>query len=60
MATVTEALIRIEAHEKECLVRYTNIEKRLDDGKVKMDRLELMLWGVYPFILGAIFISKMF
>jgi|TARA_E500000318_G_C3555186_1_gene210763 hypothetical protein len=58
MATVKEALIRIEAHEKECLVRYTNIEKRLDDGKAKMDRLELMLWGIYPFILGAIVISK--
>lgn len=58
MATVKEALIRIEAHEKECSVRYTNIEKRLDDGKAKMDRLELMLWGIYPFILGAIVISK--
>ena len=40
MATVKEALIKIEAHEKECAVRYANIEKRLDEGKDKFDRLE--------------------
>ncbi len=55
MATVKEALIRIEAHEKECLVRYTNIEKRLDDGARRFSRLEMMIWGVYPFILGTCF-----
>tara|TARA_R110002167_G_scaffold238311_1_gene443454 strand:+ start:202 stop:384 length:183 start_codon:yes stop_codon:yes gene_type:complete len=58
MATVKEALIRIEAHEKECLVRYTNIEKRLDDGAKRFSRLEMMIWGVYPFILGTVFLSK--
>jgi hypothetical protein len=58
MATVKEALIRIEAHEKECLVRYTNIEKRLDDGARRFSRLEMMIWGVYPFILGTVFLSK--
>tara|TARA_E500000318_G_C3553662_1_gene210109 strand:- start:1297 stop:1479 length:183 start_codon:yes stop_codon:yes gene_type:complete len=58
VATVKEALIRIEAHEKECLVRYTNIEKRLDDGAKRFSRLEMMIWGVYPFILGTVFLSK--
>ena len=28
MATVKEAINRLEAHEKECLIRYKNIEKQ--------------------------------
>ena len=39
MATVKESLARIEAHEKECALRYENIEKRLDAGSKKFDRL---------------------
>ena len=36
MATVKESLARIEAHEKECALRYENIEKRLDAGSKKI------------------------
>ena len=54
MATVKESLARLEAHEKECALRYENIEKRLDEGSAKFKRLEMLLWGVYPFILGSI------
>jgi hypothetical protein len=35
-----EALIKLEAHEKECLVRYTNIQKTLDDHHDRFDKLE--------------------
>ena len=31
-----------------------NVEKRLDEGSAKFKRLEMLLWGVYPFILGSI------
>ncbi len=45
-------------HEKECAIRYQNIEKRLDEGSEKFKKLENMLWGVYPFIVGAIVLTK--
>ena len=60
MATVTEALIRLEGHEKECAIRYQNIEKRLDDGSERFRKSELMLWGMYPLIIGLFLIEKGF
>ena len=53
-----KALKKIEVHEAECKVRYENIQARLDEGSAKFKRLELMLWGVYPFILGSLALSK--
>mgnify|MGYP000123667758 FL=1 len=58
MATVKETIIRLESHEKECLVRYQNIEKRLESGTKRFDRLEMMLWSMYPFILSVIALFK--
>ena len=46
MATAKEALIKVHAHEKECVIRYQHIEKRLEEGSEKFKRLELILWGV--------------
>jgi hypothetical protein len=57
MATAKEVLIRLEGHEKE--FRYGNIEKRLDEGSERFKKAELMLWGMYPLILGSIFLEKM-
>mgnify|MGYP003630711377 FL=1 len=58
MATVKDALNQIQSHEKECAIRYQNIEKRLDEGSEKFKKLEHMLWGVYPFMVGAIVLTK--
>tara|TARA_B000000475_G_scaffold270083_1_gene265084 strand:+ start:387 stop:569 length:183 start_codon:yes stop_codon:yes gene_type:complete len=58
MATTKDALHKIETHEKECVLRYENIEKRLEEGSEKFRRLENLLWGVYPFIVGAIVLTK--
>ena len=58
MATVKDALSEIKTHEKECAIRYQNIEKRLDEGSEKFKKLENMLWGVYPFMVGAIVLTK--
>ena len=40
MTTPKEALSKIETHEKECSIRYSNIEKRLEDGAKRFDKLE--------------------
>ena len=60
MATVKEALIRLEGHEKECAIRYQNSEKRLDDGSERFRKSELRLWGIYPLIIGLFLIEKGF
>jgi len=54
MATVKDALAELNAHERECAIRYEYIEKRLNEGSAKFKRLEMLLWGVYPFITVTI------
>ena len=58
MATVKEALIRLEGHEKECAIRYQNIEKLLEEGSARFKKSEMMLWGMYPLIIGLFLIEK--
>jgi hypothetical protein len=60
MATVKEALIKIQSHEKECAVRYANIEKRLDEGNKKFDKLERMIFGLYIAFAASLGIDKFF
>ncbi len=59
MATVKDALSKIEAHERECRALYKSIDKRLEDGSKRFDKLEKMIWAVYPFIVGAIVIAEL-
>jgi len=65
MATVREALLKLEAHERECAVRmeaiemkFQSIEKRLDEGSVRFKKTEMMLWGMYPLIIGLFVLEK--
>ena len=60
MSTAKESLSKIEAHERECAIRYEYIEKRLDEGSAKFKRLETLIWGVYPFIVGTVILAKYF
>jgi hypothetical protein len=53
MATIKEAMFKIESHEKECAIRYENIEKRLDQGQDKFRRLENMIWGLYLLLITS-------
>lgn len=66
MATVKEALLRLEAHERECVVRlesiddkFRSIEKRLDEGTARFKKSEMMLWGIYPLIIGLFLIERL-
>jgi hypothetical protein len=60
MATAKEALIKVHAHEKECVIRYQHIEKRLEEGSEKFKRLELILWGLYGLVAASLGVDKLF
>tara|TARA_Y100001937_G_scaffold110703_1_gene156546 strand:+ start:172 stop:351 length:180 start_codon:yes stop_codon:yes gene_type:complete len=47
------AIQRVSAHEKECAIRYENIEKRLDQGQARFARLENMIWGLYLLMITS-------
>tara|TARA_R100001591_G_C4222753_1_gene149661 strand:+ start:100 stop:288 length:189 start_codon:yes stop_codon:yes gene_type:complete len=53
MATTRESFAKIAAHEKECAIRYENIEKRLDQGQARFARLENMIWGLYLLMITS-------
>ena len=37
----------VDTHERECAIRYANIEKRLDEGNKRFVRIELLIVGLY-------------
>ena len=50
---MTSAIEKVVAHEKECAIRYENIEKRLDQGQTRFARLENMIWGLYVLMITS-------
>lgn len=54
MNTAEEALKRIEIHEAECKLMREMIEKRLDQGAEKFNKLERMMIAMYPFIIACL------
>jgi hypothetical protein len=44
----SKALKKIEIHEAECALRYDAINKRLDSGSARFDKLEKMIWVSTP------------
>ena len=59
-AGIEKNQINLEAHEKECAVRYEMIQRQLDEGGKKFDKLERMIMSMYPFILASIVIAEYF
>ena len=62
-----EALLKLDAHERECAQRMKNIQfqldtvdKCLDQGMHKFKSIERLLWLLYPMILGLDLIGKNF
>ena len=49
---------KLEAHEKECAIRYKNIEQRLDRGTERMNGIEVSVYALYPFLVGLLVASK--
>ena len=60
MTKTEELLARIEGHERECAVRYEMINKQLEDGAKRFDKLERMVLSMYPFIVASIAVAEYF
>jgi hypothetical protein len=50
----SKALKKIEIHEAECSLRYESIKERLDSGSQRFDKLERMIWGMYPVMITSL------
>ncbi len=59
MTPTEKAIAQIEAHERECAVRYEAIERRLESGTKRFDRLEMMIWGVYVTVIVAVALPQL-
>ena len=57
-------MAKIAAHEKECAIRYSNIEKRLDKGDAKFDVMDAKftryIVGLYILIIAASGVDRIF
>ena len=64
MATAKESMEKIAAHERECSIRYENIEKRLDRGADKFDakdaKFTRYIFGLYVLIIVAAGVDRIF
>ena len=47
-----QALNEVNAHERECALRYERIEERLAEGSAKFKHLENLIYGLYALILA--------
>jgi hypothetical protein len=50
----SKALKKIEIHEAECALRYEAINARLEAGSKRFDKLEKMIWGIYPLMVSSL------
>ena len=50
----SKALQKIEVHEAECSLRYETINARLEAGSQRFDKLEKMIWGIYPIMVSSL------
>jgi hypothetical protein len=60
MSTIKESFAKIAAHERECTIRYENIEKRLDQGQRRFNKLDNMIWGLYILMITSGVLAGMF
>jgi len=58
---INEALMKLEAHEKECLLRYESIQRQLDEHNKRFDKLDaalnrqlVIMIGIIPVIIGFV------
>lgn len=51
----SDTISKLEAHERECAIRYENIDRRLASGSKRFDKVENLIYGLYGLILASMF-----
>ena len=51
MATIDTTKARLETHEEVCAMRYEQINKALESGKARMDKMEYLIYAVLAAVL---------
>jgi len=51
----SDTISKLEAHERECAIRYDNIDRRLASGSKRFDKVENLIYGLYGLILASMF-----
>lgn len=51
----SDTISKLEAHERECAIRYENIERRMESGSKRFDKLEHLIYGIYALIITSMF-----
>lgn len=54
MEPVLKTQMELEAHEKECALRYTAVQERLDSLDKRMWRLEAMIMGSTVLVVAMV------
>ncbi len=54
MTPTQEAIAKIEALEREVLIRHEEVERRLERGDKRFDKIEVMIWGVYVTLIVSV------
>ena len=54
MTPTQQAIAKIEALEREVGIRHEEVERRLERGERRFDKLEMMIWGVYATVIVAV------
>jgi len=54
-----KAITKIEALEREVGVRHEEVERRLERGDKRFDKLEMMIWGVYATVIIAVALPQL-
>ena len=64
MPSNKETITKLEAHERECAIRYGNIEQRLEKGDKKFDAMDTKftryIIGLYLLIIAASGLDRIF
>lgn len=51
MAQINTTEARLDTHEEVCAMRYESINKALDSGKKRMDKMEYLIYAVLVAVL---------
>ncbi len=51
----SDTISKLEAHERECAIRYENIDRRLASGSKRFDKVENLIYGLYGLIIASMF-----